>query len=259
MDAETIKDLIGQPAMLCVLMYAASLVSALQEVRRKRNNGLDINLGEYLKFWPETIGVIVSNAIAFVLLIASDQLNLAAALGIGYGLNFAVDAAPGARTSPTGLSDQRAATQAKIDDKGLGGGGQGGFARVAALILLAAVVAVPLPAILVACTGTKAAYEQAGENKSASDYAFVLANHYTLLVEEAAELKNLPTTPQDAVDAMRAADLAAAPGIERLHTATTAYDALANAQTQAELQAATDAAVTLVADLVRAIARARGK
>lgn len=130
---------------------------------------------------------------------------------------------------------------------------------------LAAVLVLACSAIVAGCAGTKAAYQEA---QSLDEYAYVITEHYASLVREAADLKEKPTTPRTAVSAMQEADKAAhlvvvgnpsgsppTPGLAEL---AATYQRVRDAQTEAELQEAVNAAILRVADLVRAIKAARG-
>lgn len=114
---------------------------------------------------------------------------------------------------------------------------------------------VPIVLTLSACSGVQAAYQAANEP---DEYAFVLAEHYASLVKQAADLKERPTTPRAAVEVMQAAELTARPFVEKLRPLRDAYVAGRSAQTQQELQEAINAAVTAIADLIRAIQSAKG-
>lgn len=132
------------------------------------------------------------------------------------------------------------------------------FAPLTALLVLAC-------SAIAGCAGTKAAYQEA---QSLDEYAYVLTEHYASLVKEAANLKEKPTTPDEAIAAMQRADTAAhlvvvgdqnatpaAPGLAEL---AAAYQNVRDAQTELELQSAINAAVLKIADLVRAVKTARG-
>lgn len=133
------------------------------------------------------------------------------------------------------------------------------FAPLAAVLLLAC------SAIVAGCAGTKAAYQEA---QTLDEYAYVITEHYASLVREAADLKDKPTTPRDAVVAMQRADTAAhlvvvgdpggsppTPGLAEL---AATYQQVRDAQSEAELQAAVNNAILKIAELVRAVKAARG-
>lgn len=105
------------------------------------------------------------------------------------------------------------------------------------------------------CQHTRDAYNAADEP---ADYAYVLAEHYSALLHQAVELKRKPTTPRAAVEVMQRVELKATPAVKRLEQLRISYLKVQNAQTEAELQAAIDEAVLLIADMVRAIRDARG-
>lgn len=89
--ADELKSILETPAALFLLMLAASFVGALKQIVLAKQQGSTMSVGKYLAYWPETIATILGNGIAFAVLILTDQLNFASALGIGYGVNSAVD------------------------------------------------------------------------------------------------------------------------------------------------------------------------
>lgn len=130
---------------------------------------------------------------------------------------------------------------------------EGGFARVGLLAALA--IGAIATAMFVGCTGTAAAYKAA---EDPAEYAFVIVKHYESLVNQAADLKDRPTTSAQAVAAMQKADSAAGPVIEKLRGLRDAYLAVHSASSEAELQAAINQAVSVVADFIRAVSSANG-
>lgn len=91
MTFEDLKALMGTPLFLFAVMLGASVVSGLQQVTTARRDGKTVTCLEYLKHWPETLAVLGGNVLAFIVAVAADQLNLAAAIGIGFGLNTLMD------------------------------------------------------------------------------------------------------------------------------------------------------------------------
>lgn len=129
---------------------------------------------------------------------------------------------------------------------------------VPCLLLMAAM-------LLPACTGTRAAYKAA---EGLDEYAYVVTEHYAALVKQAADVRQRPGTAQSTINALRAADNAAAlvilgnprgtpptPGLQQL---VANYKQIRSAKTEAELQAAVDTAILRLADLVRAVKSAGG-
>lgn len=98
MTIDTLKTVLSSPLGMYALMNAASLVNGLKQLLVIRQTGTPPTLATYLSYWPETLGMILANVIAFVVLILTDQLNFASALGIGYGTNSVVDLLPGKRS-----------------------------------------------------------------------------------------------------------------------------------------------------------------
>lgn len=91
MDTVTLKEILSSPLGLLALMLAASLLGGIKQIVIAKQSGVKVTLGEYFQYWPETIAVLIGNVLAFVVLILTDQLNFASALGIGYGVNSAAD------------------------------------------------------------------------------------------------------------------------------------------------------------------------
>ncbi len=98
LTADALKTLLSSPFSLFVLMMAASLANALKQLGVISQTGKPMTLASYMAYWPETITMILTNGIAFVVLVLTDQLNFASALGIGYGVNSVVDLLPGKRS-----------------------------------------------------------------------------------------------------------------------------------------------------------------
>jgi hypothetical protein len=140
-----------------------------------------------------------------------------------------------------------------------GGSSEGGFARPGALVMLfCAAVAV---AGLAGCAGTRDAYKAAAGNLEAT--AYVVTEHYAAVVKEAAALKNSGALSGSALEAVRKADDAVrplvigdsateTPGVVQL---VEAYREVRNAETERELQAAINAAVVKLSDLINALKR----
>jgi hypothetical protein len=141
-----------------------------------------------------------------------------------------------------GAAQKEDAVQAKLK--------QGGFARIGLMLALVAVSG------LVACTGLRHAWQAAD---TVDEQAYVLAEQYASLVKEAADLAQLPTTPQQAKDAMKAADAKAKPVVLKLKSLRDAYVAVDSAPNEEALQKAVNDAVLLIADLVRAVKQAKGE
>ncbi len=93
-----LKLFLSSPFALLILMMLASLGNGLKQLLVVRQTGTPMSLGQYVRYWPDTMGVLIGNMIAFGLLIMTDQLNYASALAVGYGVNSAVDLLPGKRS-----------------------------------------------------------------------------------------------------------------------------------------------------------------
>jgi hypothetical protein len=86
-----LKDWFAQPWALLVLMYLGALGSALKTVSTARRDGATVTLAEYLGHWPETISAVVAVFFAWLGLLFTDQLNVAAALAYGAVANTGID------------------------------------------------------------------------------------------------------------------------------------------------------------------------
>lgn len=147
---------------------------------------------------------------------------------------------------PLALSAKSAAA------KNAASSGEAGHARVS---LLAGMTLALVGGLMVAgCAGTKAAYKAAG---SPDVVAYVVAEHYSALVSEAASLAAKPGTAPEVVSALRVADNRAAPVVLELRGLRDAYLAAKSAESEAALQSALDRAVRAVADMVEALKAAR--
>lgn len=92
MTTEQLQQLLGTPLALLGLMYLASISSGLKQILAARKDGSTVSCHDYfVRYWPETVAMVLANLIAFVVLVLTDQLNYASALGIGYGANSVAD------------------------------------------------------------------------------------------------------------------------------------------------------------------------
>lgn len=126
-------------------------------------------------------------------------------------------------------------------------------------------IAILAVTVLASCTGTKAAYQAAD---SLPNTAFVIAEHYSALLNEAATLKESGRVPANLLDAMRKADDAirplivgdpsAVPPIVGLRDLAASYQAVRDAETEAQLQVAVDNALREIAKFINTVKLARG-
>jgi hypothetical protein len=97
-NAPALKLFLASPFALLILMLLASLGNGIKQLLVVRQTGSPMTIAQYLSHWPDTVGTLIGNMLAFAVLISMDQLNVAAALGIGYGVNSVVDLLPGKRS-----------------------------------------------------------------------------------------------------------------------------------------------------------------
>jgi hypothetical protein len=105
------------------------------------------------------------------------------------------------------------------------------------------------------CASTRGAYKEA---QSPNEYAYVVAEHYSVLVNEAADFAALATTPESVKAALKAADARAKPLVLKLRGLAATYVAAKTADNQEALQTALNAAVLAVADFIRTLRAAQG-
>lgn len=100
MTAEALKTILQTPALLLILMLAASVSNGLKQLNTNSAAGGSMTCIEYFfKHWPDTLNMVLTNCLCFAVLILTDQLNFASALGVGYGANSIVDMLPGSRSN----------------------------------------------------------------------------------------------------------------------------------------------------------------
>lgn len=99
MNSDTaLKLFLSSPFALLLLMMLASLSSGVQQLLVLRQTGTPMSFAKYVSYWPETVGMMIANMIAFAVLVLTDQLNFASAISVGYGTNSLVDLLPGKRS-----------------------------------------------------------------------------------------------------------------------------------------------------------------
>lgn len=98
MTADSLKALLSSPSALFVLMLLASMTNGVKQLLVIRQTGTPMTFLGYLAYLPETFAVLLANVIGFAVLILTDQLNFASALGVGYGTNSLIDLLPGKRS-----------------------------------------------------------------------------------------------------------------------------------------------------------------
>lgn len=108
MTTEDLKALLDNPLVLLAAMYVATALSAVKQIVAARRDGIEVpTCVQYFgKYWPETLTAVLGNGLAFATLIATDTLNLASALGIGYATNSLADLLRSGGRSAT-MSGQR--------------------------------------------------------------------------------------------------------------------------------------------------------
>ena len=96
-----LKVLLNSPMGLLALMMAASFSNGLKQIAVVKQTSVPSMtcVDYFVKYVPETIGMVVTNLVAFAILVLTDQLNFASALGVGYGVNSVMDLLPGTKRS----------------------------------------------------------------------------------------------------------------------------------------------------------------
>ena len=93
MTVEELKVWLENPLICFALMVLGTFTSIFKQIRDAYNtHGTEIGYFEYLiKFWPETITMLMTNTVAFIALITTGTLNAPAAWGVGYAANSISD------------------------------------------------------------------------------------------------------------------------------------------------------------------------
>lgn len=120
--------------------------------------------------------------------------------------------------------------------------------------LVAAVLLVGLTAVS-GCAGTKAAYSAAD---TLEERAFVVAEHYSAVVSQAADLKDRGVLKGESLARAREVETVAQPIVLSLGQLVAHYKAARDAESEVALQQALDDAVRALADLVRVVKGAAG-
>ena len=110
--------------------------------------------------------------------------------------------------------------------------------------------------VMTGCVNTQWAYSEA---KTVEERAYVVLEHYSSLVKEAADLAEKPNTSPEAIKAMKKADAAAMPVIQHLRDLRNAWLASQSAENTKALQVAVDDAIATATDMRRALEQARGE
>lgn len=105
------------------------------------------------------------------------------------------------------------------------------------------------------CAGTKAAYDAAD---TLEERAFVVTEHYSAVVKQAADLKDAGVLKGAALSKAREIESVAQPVVLSLGDLVAKYNAAKSAETEVALQRALDEAVLAVANLVRVVKAAAG-
>jgi Na+/alanine symporter len=98
MTVDSLKLLFSSPLALLALMVLASVGNGIKQIAVVRQTGQPMKCIEYWSHVPETLTVVIGNILAFILLIVTDQLNVASALAVGYGTNSLADLLPKGRS-----------------------------------------------------------------------------------------------------------------------------------------------------------------
>jgi hypothetical protein len=120
--------------------------------------------------------------------------------------------------------------------------------------LVAAALAVGLFAAS-GCAGTKAAYDAAD---TLEERAFVATEHYSAIVKQAADLKELGVLKGEPLERVREIETVARPIVLSLGDLVAKYNAARTAETEVALQRALDEAILAIANLVRVVKGAAG-
>lgn len=131
-------------------------------------------------------------------------------------------------------------------------------------VVLAFIALVSSALLIVGCAGTRAAYDVAKGDPS--DLAYVVTEHYSAVLKEAADIAQQPATPESVKDALKRADLAAkrfvvgdpATDLPSLRALAARWKSVKDAETEADLQEQINAAIRELTNFSKAVKAARG-
>jgi hypothetical protein len=235
-----LKLWLEQPFVLLFVMYLGAIGSGLKAISSAQRDGAVITFPQYLAHWPETASAAIAVPLVWGFLLLTNQLNFAAALAFGAVANTAVDAI------------RRNGRSASLMTRAP-------FVVLGALVLMS----------FSGCAGMRALYEKPA---TPPQYAKAVLIHHNAIGESIARLREDPavsaSTKAQLLAAYRVtvcsdAEMRASTSLaacadgpaERLERAARAYELLANAKTETELQSAVDALVSLLVPLIETIAR----
>lgn len=98
MTTEALKAFFSSPLALLGVMLLASVGNGLKQIIVVKQTGKPMTFLEYWSYVPESLLTVISNVLAFAVLLMSDQLNFASAASVGYGLNSLADLLPRGRS-----------------------------------------------------------------------------------------------------------------------------------------------------------------
>ncbi len=141
---------------------------------------------------------------------------------------------------------------------------QRGFVRSTFILLVAlfagvcAIASLTLPG----CAGTQSAYRAA---QSLEDTAYVVTEHYAIVLSEATAIASQPETPPEVKEALKKAAAAVQPivrgdpanGQPSLQELAQRYQSVRDAKTEADLQLAVNRALATLASFINAVKAAR--
>lgn len=88
-----IQELIKNPYFLLLIAFIGYALSVLKQLLDARRNGAAMTCKEYLAgHWMETVGAVLGTVVLWLAAAEANQLNVVAALGIGYAANSGIDA-----------------------------------------------------------------------------------------------------------------------------------------------------------------------
>lgn len=90
MDAESLKALLSSPAALFVVMLLASAANGLKNLIEAKQQGSNVGFADVFGHGLDILYTAITNSLAFALLLQTDSLNLASAIGLGYLAGSAV-------------------------------------------------------------------------------------------------------------------------------------------------------------------------
>lgn len=98
MTSQQLQAFLSSPFGMFIIMLMASFVNGMKQLAVTKQTSNAMPWWQYWTYIPETLTVVIGNALAFLILFQTGQLNFASAIAVGYGANSLADLIPRGRS-----------------------------------------------------------------------------------------------------------------------------------------------------------------